>query len=163
MYFKLHSYKIKKQCERAGKFYSHSNSPGSKNKEMFKKPESCRARQCRTVSCSSSAPSPRSGLVWGVSCGVSTMLHAQHPTRCHHSKCSAKSSWEKCCSEGLRYNCGSLGAKRISKSGTCICSMCSVCTPKHQVPRTLEILALLGDILAPKESSRKTPTNLIQG
>lgn len=57
----------------------------------------------------------------------------------------------------MRYNCGSLGATRVSKSGTCICSMCSVCTPKHQVPRTLESLALLGDILAPKESSRKLP------
>lgn len=124
---------------------------------MFKKLESCRERECRAVSCSSSAPSPRSGLAWGVFCGVSTMLHAQHPTRCHHGKCSAKSSWEKCCSEGLRYNCDSLGARRVSKSGTCICSMCSVCIPKHQAPRTLESLALLGDIVAPKESSRKLP------
>lgn len=125
---------------------------------MFKKPESCRERESRTVSCSSSASSPRSEeLVWGVFCGVSTMLHAQHPTRCHHGKCSAKSSCEKCYSEGLRYNCDSLGARRVSKSGTCICSMCSVCTSKHQVPRTLESLALLGKILAPNESSRKLP------
>lgn len=137
---------------RACKFYSHSKSLGSKNK----KPESCRERESRTVSCSSSAPSPRSGLVWGVFC-VSTMLHAQHPTQSHHGKCSAKSPWEKCCSEGLRYNCGSLGARRVSKSGTCICSMGRVCTPKHQVPRSLESLALLGEILAPKESSRKLP------
>lgn len=54
-------------------FYSHHDSSGSKNEEMFTQPESERER--RTASCSSSAPSPRSGLVWDVFSGVSTMLH----------------------------------------------------------------------------------------
>lgn len=156
MYFKLHSYRIKKQCEELVSFTPTVIILAQKTKRCSKSLK-VGEKECRTVSYSSSAPSPRSGLIWSVFCGVSTMLHAQHPTRCHHGKCSAKSSWEKCCSEGLRSSCDSLGARRVSKSATCICSMCSMCTPKHQVPRTLEKLALLGDILAPKESSRKLP------
>lgn len=151
MYFKLHSYRIKKQREELN-FTLKVIVLAQKTKRCSKSLKAAEKERAGQFPAALLLPPPDQDWY-----GLCTMLHAQHPTRCHHSKCSAKSSWEKCCSEGLRYNCDSLGARRVSKSGTCICSMCSVCTPKHQVPRTLESLALLGDIVAPKESSRKLP------
>lgn len=157
MYFKLHSYTTKKQWEELISFTLIVIVLAQKPKRCSKSLKVAEKERAGQFPAALLLPPPDQKDWCGVFCGVSTMLHAQHPTRCHHSKCSAKSSWEKCYSEGLRYNCDSLGARRVSKSGTCICSMCSVCTAKHQVPRTLESLALLGEILAPKESSRKLP------
>lgn len=90
MYFKLHSYRIRKQCEELVSFTLIVKVLARKTKRCSKSLKVAEKERAGQFPAALLLPSPRSGLVWDVFC-VSTMLHAQHPTQSHHGKCSAKS------------------------------------------------------------------------